>query len=234
MDPLDLIMLGTCALTYTLFMRLVAITAQRRYKYRTGQHLHWGWACVWGTLWPVLMVVWVIAALVLPFEKRPASLVYEPSEATRAAWRLDQRRIEQEAAIEDWENRAAFWFAEGERAEAEDNQALKWLVAEQLGFLIDTQPNGAQAPKKKAKEAAKPYFAPAPDLRRQAAQVLSEPVSWPALRSKFDEKVRKAPTHYERRSGSVGFCNLCHKYRDHQFLAMEGICRECSDEQGLG
>jgi hypothetical protein len=246
-DPLTFITLGICSLTYSLFMRLVAITAQRRYEYRTGQYLHWGWACVWGALWPVLMVVWIIAALVLPFEQRPASLLYEPSKATRAAWRIDQRRKEQIQATKDWEERATFWYAEGQRAEAEDSQTLKWLVAQQLEFLLDTRPGGAETPEEKAKRQDEMRALDQAKAREEIKKTSSKPISeWPS----HGERMRTAQRAHQKRTvpslytavtpkaanigtTAVGFCNICHRYRDHQLLTLKGVCRECSEQQGL-
>lgn len=211
----------------------VGITAQRRLAFRTGHHLHWSLAVVYGWLWPLWLVVWVSAAVVLPFEKRPASLFHEPSAADRAAREMDRRKEERSLAIQDWQHRAAFWYAEGQRAEAEDDQALKWLVAEQLNFLLETKPDGAKVKGlTKVEERSK---------KEQAAEeVLKHPI--PSVHNVIDwESIeRKAvaffgtPGHQMvKENDAVGFCNICTRYRKHESLAMEGVCRECSHDLGM-
>lgn len=200
------------------------ITARRRFAYRSGHDLPLALALIWGALWPVWAVLWVAAAVVLPFERRPASLIREPSKADRAARAMDQRKEQRTLAIQDWQHRASYWFELGKQAEAEDDQLMKWLVAHQLGFLLETQPEGAKVKglttsKEEADDSGQ-YFEPKEDLREEAARVVS------------GKKIHSTPPRQEG-TNWVGFCNVCARYRKRDDLMMEGVCRECSEQQGL-
>lgn len=223
------------------------LTARRRYAYRSGHDLHWTLAFIWGVLWPVWTVLWITSAIAL--QKRPASLLREPSAADRAALALDQRRKKQELAAKDWEERAAFWYAEGQRAEAEDDQALRWLVAEQLGFLLDTRPAGTETPEEKAKRQDEMRALDLAKAREEIKKTSSKPISeWPSHSERMrtaqraHQKKRSVPSLYTAVTfpkaasiggNDVGFCNICTRYRKRESLAMEGVCRECSDDLGM-
>jgi hypothetical protein len=228
-----------------------------RLEARTNQHLGIFAFILISILWPVSVVLWAASCL-MTRQALPGPFTHDVRRA-----RLDAEMAEVEMR-RDWESRAAFWYAEGQRAEKEDNQALKWLVAEQLAFLLDTRPDGVQTPEEKAKKDADREALEKAKHRERGKQALAEigrtkkrqvpslytdvrmhregespTVDWPALRKKFDAKVRQAPTHHtpsidKRHSGSVSFCNICHRYRSHESLALKGVCRECSEEQGLG
>lgn len=97
--------------------------------------------------WPIPVALWLLTCAVT-HERRPSpfSLLHERT-------RLAVKDAEIETA-RDWERRARHWYAEAERAELEDDQALKWRVAENLAFLLDTQPSGAETPQEKAERIA--------------------------------------------------------------------------------
>jgi hypothetical protein len=260
MDLLSLVSLGVFTFTYGVPMRLVAITAQRRYEYRTGQRLHWAWACVYGALWPVLMAVWIVAVLALPFEKRPASLVYEPSKADRAAVALDRRKEERSPAIQDWQARASHWFELGKQAEEENDQALKWAVAENLTFLLETKPDGAQV--KGLTEPEKVSVSPETGQETIEMSDLDKPIEgWAAyserqraLKARMQVQKRNVPNLYLKSvrldesnsaakpaipcaahvgGNAVGFCNACYCYHKPEQMTMKGLCNECAIEQGF-
>lgn len=208
-------------LGYSYILSRFYVTAQRRIEYRTGHELHWVLALLWGLLWPVWFLLWTVTAVVLPFEQRPASLLREPSKADRAAAALDRRKEERSLAIQDWQARASHWYALGQQAEREDDQALKWAVAENLTFLLETKPEGAQVKgltETKSRETkAEPYFRPKKDLFREAERVVQNaPVGAPP---KTAEK--------------VDFCNICARYGLRENLTMEGVCNECAEQQGI-
>lgn len=223
------------------------VTARRRVAYRSGHDLHWILAFLWAVLWPVWTILWITSAFV--FQQRPASLLREPSAADRAARRLAQRREQQIQAAKDWEERAAFWYAEGQRAEAEDSQALKWLVAQQLEFLLDTRPGGAETPEEKAKRQDEMRALDQAKAREEIKKTSSKPISeWPSHSERMrtaqraHPKKRTVPSLYTAVTfpkaaniggNDVGFCNICTRYRKRESLAMEGVCRECSDDLGM-
>lgn len=228
----DLVMGGV----YARFGYLFFVTARRRIEYRTGHELHPALALLWAVLWPVWMIAWSVASFILPAEQRPVSLLHEPSKADRAAAELDRRRAERQLAVADWERRAEHWYDLGEKAEAEGNQALKWAVADNLTFLLDTHPEGpVKVDKKTLREPAEktktepPYFQPKKDLARDAARVARE-----AKLAEHRAKVQKrsVPNIYAE-TNSVEFCNVCARYREYDDMTMKGMCNECSAEQGI-
>lgn len=224
---------------YARFGYLFFITARRRIEYRTGHELHPALALLWAVLWPVWMIAWSVASFILPAEQRPVSLLHEPSKADRAAAEMDRRRAERKLAVADWERRAEHWYDLGEKAEAEGNQALKWAVADNLTFLLDTHPEGP------VKDLAAPK-------EPQVSPETGDETDWKAVRKSIEKKAvahfgippaklaenavkvqkRNVPNIYAE-TNSVEFCNVCARYHEHDDMTMKGMCNECSVEQGM-
>jgi hypothetical protein len=114
--------------SYANLAYLCARTASHRFALRTGSPLNKVLALLWGICWPILFVLWGMTGNGL-------LLLKEPSKAERQ---------ERSLAIQDWQRRASYWYKLGQQAEAEDDQALKWAVAENLNFLLETKPEGAK------------------------------------------------------------------------------------------
>ena len=227
---------------YARFGYLFFVTARRRVEYRTGHELHPALALLWALTWPVWMIIWSVAVFILPAKQRPVSLLHEPSKADRAAAGMDRRRAERKLAVADWERRAEHWYDLGEKAEAEGNQALKWLVADNLTFLLDAHPEG---PVKVDEKALKTTKGVALDPSTEAAPVGSvnpkttPSVDWQEVQASITRKAKAIhglPSHRlsegDDRS-SVGFCNICARYDSRDRLIMEGVCVECAQQQGI-
>lgn len=175
--------------------------------------------------WPLTVTLWVMTSLAVR-RRLPRPFTQE---VKRARLALEKKADE---TRRDWESRAAFWYAEGQRAEAEDNQALKWAVAEQLSFLLDTRPGGAQTPEERDESRATTVAKVKSQERPTRVRAVRLDESSPATPIAWAPKKRQVPSIYTP-SGDVGFCNVCARYRDRSDLMMEGVCRECSEQQGL-
>lgn len=182
-------------------------------------------------LWPISITLWAASCVVLR-RRLPAPFIRDvrPNGLTTEKTRDEMRR--------DWESRLAFWYAEGQRAEAENDQALKWMVADNLSFLLDTKPESPVKVSEK-KQAPHPYVKPVRlDASTPGARLMS-PISTPmSIWAPHGERWRQLNAEIERKgkallAGDVGFCNICARDRERGNLMMEGVCRECSEQQGL-
>jgi hypothetical protein len=221
-------------------------TARRRVEFRSGHELNRLLAVLWALLWPVWAVMWIATAIV--FQQRPASLLREPSKADRAAAERDRRAEERSAAIQDWQARASHWYALGQKAEAEEDQALKWTVAANLDFLLATKPDGAQV-----KGLTKPekvsvddetgeqtievdWSEVAKSIEKKAAAHFGIPSAQLAKRQDREISVDEmfaGPRAMHVGGHAVEFCSVCYCYRESEQMTMKGMCNECAVEQGF-
>jgi hypothetical protein len=247
MTPFEVIMYVLGLSSYVVMMNLYALAASRRCAHRTGRRLSTSAALLLAVFWPLWMVLWVLGCFIA---RTPLpSPFWEPSAADRAAAAMDRRKEERSLAIQGWQARASFWFDLGQKAEAEDDQALKWLVADNLNFLLETKPEGAKVKGLTAPETSSKTGDETPrDEFQKALQATAEQVrecySVPPNQLKGSQlriKKRNVPSLYDDvarivqpdESSTVGFCNICSRYRTRDRLMMEGVCDECSEEQGL-
>jgi hypothetical protein len=242
----DLLLNLIMGLTYVHFGNRFYVTARRRVEHRSGHELNRVLALLWALLWPVWLVMWIMTAIV--FQKAPASLLREPSKADRAAVEMDRRKEERSAAIQDWQARASHWHKLGQQAEAEDDQALKWAVAENLNFLLETKPEGAQV-----KGLTKPEKVSVdPETGQETVELIDsdKPIEgWASYSERLRaQKARVKPVRLDESSpaakpasfraahvggNAVGFCNICYCYRKPEQMAAKGMCNECAIEQGF-
>jgi hypothetical protein len=225
--------------SYANLAYLCARTASRRFALRTGSPLNKVLALLWGICWPILFVLWGTT-------DNSLLLLKEPSKAERQ---------ERSLAIQDWQHRASYWYELGQKAEAENDQALKWAVAENLNFLLETKPEGAKVSGLTAPETSRETAdeIPATDWEKVSESIWSKRealnLSIPPAKLAETKKTQKAlhldvtspsyspstlrPTTARASDGAVSFCNVCSSYRTRSQLLMEGVCRECSAEQGF-
>jgi hypothetical protein len=240
----DLLLNFIIGLTYGHYGCRFYVTARRRVGHRSGHELNRVLALLWALLWPVWLVMWVMTAIV--FQQRPASLLREPSKADRAAVEMDRRKEERSAAIQDWQARASYWHKLGQQAEEEDDQAMKWLVASNLDFLLASKPEGTQV-----KGLTKPEKVSAdPETGQEIVELndLDKPIEgWAsyserqrALKARVQVQKRRAQSPYKNApraahvgGNAVGFCNICYCYRKPEQMAAKGMCNECAIEQGF-
>jgi hypothetical protein len=243
----DLLLNFIIGLTYGHYGCRFYVTARRRVEHRSGHELNRVLALLWALLWPVWLVMWIMTAIV--FQKAPASLLREPSKADRAAVEMDRRKEERSAAIQDWQARASYWHKLGQQAEAEDDQALKWAVAENLNFLLETKPEGAQVkgltkPEKvsvdpETVDSDKPIeeWSSYSERQRALKARMKVPKNLYVKPVRLDESSPAAQPASFRAAhvggNAVGFCNVCYCYRKPGQMAAKGMCNECAIEQGF-
>jgi hypothetical protein len=225
-------------------------TASRRYAHRAQRPINRVWLIIWSLLWPIWMTMWLMVSIAAG--KPLPSLLREPSKAERRKAELARLKEERSLAIQDWQRRASHWYELGQKAEAENDQALKWAVAENLNFLLETKPEGAKV-----------AGLTAPETSSDNAE--TGETDWEKVRESIDRKavnlgippaklaeIKKTqralgldvtspsyspptlrPTTARVSDDAVSFCNVCSSYRTRSQLLMEGVCRECSAEQGF-
>lgn len=203
--------------------------------------------------WPLSVLGWISACLLA------RRLLSSPFEFGTKLSRLAAEKVENETR-RDWEERVDFWLGEGQRAEKEDDQALRWLVADNLSFLLTTRPAGAQTWEERAKTETTRR-----KLRVAKAKAAAEldrvyPGTAAPERSTYIKPVRLDPpspvdttARICRDVTSVNWADLRAQFDEKvrkapvgappkaqwtfckicSRKAMEGICDVCADDQGL-
>ena len=236
-------------LAYAHYAYRFGRTAARRYAHRAHRPINRVWLIIWSALWPIWMTMWFMFRIATG--QPIPSLLREPSKAERRKAELARLKEERSLAIKDWQRRASYWYELGQKAEAEDDQALKWAVAENLNFLLETKPEGAQVSGLTAPETSRETVdeTPATDWEKVSESIRSERkavgnvLGLPPARLAEIEKAQRdvtspsyspptlPPTAHA--SGAVSFCNTCARYRKSDQMTMKGVCNECAVEQGL-
>jgi hypothetical protein len=229
-------------LAYVHYAYRFGRTASRRYAHRAQRPINKLWLIIWSALWPIWMTMWLMVSIAAG--QRLPSLLREPSKAERRKADLARLKEERSRAIKDWQRRASYWYELGQQAEAEDDQALKWAVAENLNFLLETKPEGAKVSGLTAPEPSRETVdeTPATDwekvresIDRKAVNVLGIPPARLAEIKKTQRALRldvTSPSYSPPTapaSGAVSFCNTCKSDQ----MTMRGVCNECAIEQGL-
>lgn len=203
------------------------------------------WLIIWSLLWPIWMTMWLMVSIAAG--QRLPSLLREPSKAERREADLARLKEEHSLAIKDWQHRASYWYELGQQAEAEDDQALKWAVAENLNFLLETKPEGAKVSGLTAPETSSDnaetgetdWEKVRESIDRKAVNVLGIPPARLAEIKKTQRALRldvTSPSYSPPTapaSGAVSLCNDCARYRKSDQMTMRGVCNECAIEQGL-